>query len=94
MVKQKQSLLERRTELLAELQELDDLVVGSFFERKVNGIKRFCLSRMVGGTQRQIYISIEHGEKISRGVRQYKRAAEILRELGEINLALIKKGDL
>ena len=94
MVKQKQPLLERRAELLVELQELGDLVVGSFFERKVNGISRFCLSRMLGGRQRQIYISTEHSENVRRGVRHYKRASEILRELGEINLTLIKKGAL
>ena len=78
--------------MLAELGELGDLIAGSFFEREMNGVCRHCLSRMVGGRQRQVYVSEANRDAVRRGVRQYRRAMEVLRELGETNLELVKKG--
>lgn len=81
-----------RNSLLEELSSLTNLVVGSFFEREVQGITRHCLSRMVERKQRQVYVAPKDVEAVEHGVRQYKRAMEILRELGETNLKLIKTG--
>ena len=92
MNKRDLELRKRRAALAAELGTLDYVVAGSFFERRVNGVKRWCLSRMVEGTQRQVYISAKHRRQVARAVDGYKWAMAILRELGEINLELIKKG--
>lgn len=71
---------------------MGDLVAGSFFEREARGTRRYCLSRMVNGKQRQIYVSAAHQSAVQEGVRHYQRALELLRKLGETNLALIKEG--
>ena len=86
-------LKKKRAALMEELSTIDYVVIGSFFERKVRGVKRWCLSRMVNGVQRQVYISAEHSKQIRKGVDGYKRAMEILKELGEINLEIIKRGE-
>ena len=85
-------LQKQRAALMEELSTLDYVVVGSFFERNVKGVKRWCLSRMVNGVQRQVYISADHSKEIQRGIDGYKRAIEILKKLGEINLEIIKRG--
>jgi len=87
-----QSLIKRRQLLLAELRQLNNPIVGSFFEREIRGIRRFCLSRMRGKTQRQVYIAAEHSEAVRQGVLQYRRTLELLAELGEVNLGLIRQG--
>ena len=78
--------------LLSELHSLDNLIAGSFFEREVSGTTRYCLSRMVEKKQRQVYISATSKHAVQAGVQSYQRALEILRELGEINLKLIREG--
>ena len=87
-----QQLLERRAQLLAELSRPDVLIVGSFFEREVHGIRRYCLSRMMDGKQRQVYVSAEHRSAVQKGVQRYQKVLELLRELGETNLKLVKRG--
>lgn len=82
----------RRKLLLAELRTLGDVIAGSFFEREVLGIRRFCLSRMQGKRQRQTYIAAEHRDTVQYGVQRYRRALELLSELGEVNLQLLKQG--
>ena len=84
-------LTKKRDELLLELGQLSELIAGSFFARKMNGAPRFCLSRVQGGKQRQTYIAAKHADAVRRGARQHVRALEILSELGQINLALIRK---
>lgn len=86
-------LIKRRKLLLTELRQLNDPVVGSFFEREIRGTRRFCLSRMRGKTQRQVYISAVHSEAVRRGVLQYRRTLALLTELGEVNLGLIQQGE-
>jgi len=85
-------LVQRREVLIKELHLMGNMVSGSFFERKVQGINRYCLSRMVEKKQKQVYVSAGEKEQIQKGVTQHKRALNILQELGEINLGLIKKG--
>jgi hypothetical protein len=85
-------LLNRRNALLAELNEQSCLVAGSFFERDVAGISRHCLSRMVKGKQRQLYISAQQTKAVTEGIRQHRKALDIIRKISEINIELIKKG--
>jgi len=91
-MKNYKQLFDRRSVLLAELNEQSCLVIGSFFEREVAGIRRHCLSRMVEGKQRQIYISAQHTKAVEDGIRQHRRVLEIIREIGDINIELIKNG--
>ena len=84
-------ITKQRDSLLAELGQLDGLIAGSFFARNMNGATRFCLSRMQDGKQRQVYVADRFADAVRQAVGQYARALEILNELGEINLALIKK---
>jgi len=85
-------LIGKRDALLLELGQLNGLVAGSFFAREMNGATRFCLSRVQGGRQCQIYVAAKHADAVRQGVRQHARALEILSKLGRINLKLIKKG--
>jgi hypothetical protein len=87
-----EKLIEQRRALLTELHTLEDLVAGSFFARDVRGVRRYCLSRMVGKKQRQVYVSEADRDAVREGVERYRRALEVLRELGEINLTLIQNG--
>ena len=91
-MKNYKKLLNRRNTLLAELNEQSCLVVGSFFEREVAGISRHCLSRMVDGKQRQLYISAQQTKAVTEGIRQHRKSLEIIQKISEINIELIKKG--
>ena len=88
---EKSILSKRRVVIIDELKDLDGLIVGSFFERKARGVRRFCLSRMHGKKQRQIYVPAEIADAVRRGVRKYQRTLELIKELGEINLKLLKE---
>jgi hypothetical protein len=91
-MKNYKKLLNRRNALLAELNEQSCLVIGSFFEREVAGIRRHCLSRMVKGKQRQLYISAQHAQAVTEGIQQHRKAVEIISKISEINIELIKEG--
>lgn len=90
-MKETNKLIGKRDALLLELGQLNGLVAGSFFARQMNGATRFCLSRVQGGRQCQTYVAAKHAEAVRQGVRQYARAIELLSELGQINLELIRK---
>jgi hypothetical protein len=90
-MKETKKLIGKRNALLLELGQLNGLVAGSFFAREMNGATRFCLSRVQGGRQCQTYVAAKHAEAVRQGVRQHARALELLSELGQINLELIKK---
>jgi hypothetical protein len=85
-------MIRKRDALLVELGQLNGVIAGSFFAREMNGVTRFCLSRVQGGRQYQIYVAARHADAVRQGVQQHTRALEILSELGQINLKLIKKG--
>ena len=46
---------------------------------------------MLDGKQRQIYVAQRHADSVTEGIREYRRALEILSELGRINMTLIKQ---
>jgi hypothetical protein len=85
------TLLKKRRALLKELYSLHQLVCGSLFLRNLNGKPRHILSQMLDGKQRQTYIAGRHLEAVTQGVCEYERALEILSELGQINISLIKQ---
>ncbi len=81
----------RREALLKELSALHRIVCGSLFVRDLNGRPRWTLSQMINGKQRQVYVAQRHTDAVTEGVREYRRALEILSELGRINMTLIKQ---
>ena len=88
----KSRLIRRRKALLVAMRELDVVLAGSFFEREMGGHRRYCLARMLEGGQRQCYVSDAHAAAVRNGVRQYQRLVQFVRELSEVNLALIRIG--
>lgn len=86
-------LVERRAALLSELGGLAaSAIAGSFFERRVGGRARHCLSRMRGGVQRQTYVAAAHAGAVREAVSRHARTLAVLGELSELNLSLIKTG--
>jgi hypothetical protein len=47
---------------------------------------------MRDGTQRQVYLSGKDADVVARGARRYARLMDLLREISELNLELIKMG--
>jgi len=84
-------LRQRRRRVLAALRPLTAVIAGSFFVRQVGGVPRLCLARMCGRQQRQVYVAAAYGAAVKQGVAQYRRALGLLRELGEINLQLLRR---
>ncbi len=82
----------RRIAAAAAEKELRGIIAGSFFKRKMKGRVRYCLSRMRDGTQRQVYLSGKDADVVARGARRYARLMDLLREISELNLELIKMG--
>lgn len=73
--------------------ELRGIIAGSFFKRRMNGRIRCCLSRIVDGRQRQVYVPDKDSGAVLRGVRRYARLIDLLRGIGELNLKLVKMGE-
>ncbi len=82
----------RRSAAAAAEKELRGIIAGSFFKRRLNGRVRYCLSRMQDGKQRQTYVSGKDTGVVKRGARRYARLMDLLREIGELNLQLVKMG--
>jgi gluconate kinase len=82
----------RRVAVAAAEKELCGIIAGSFFKRQMKGRVRYCLSRMRDGTQRQVYLSGKDADAVERGARRYARLMNLLRDIGELNLELVKKG--
>ena len=97
-------LIAQRTSLLAELSTLSHLIHGSCFERyaicsrpncschsgKRHG-PRYCLVIHEEGRQRQKYVPNAQVPAAKDGIEQYHRLQEIVEEITQINLALIKE---
>jgi len=97
-------LLVQRTALLEELRSLSHLIHGSWFERfstcsrpncschsgKRHG-PRFYLVIQEQGHQRQKYVPKVQVQVAKEGIEQYRRLQEIVEEITQINLALIKE---
>jgi hypothetical protein len=82
----------RQTAIAAAEKELHGIIAGSFFPRQMQGRRRYCLSRMKDGKQRQVYVSGKDADAVAGGVRRYTELMTLLREIGELNLELIKRG--
>lgn len=85
-------MVRRRAAVAAAEKELYGIIAGSFFERRLKGRTRHCLSRMRDGKQRQVYVSGRDVGAVQRGTRRYARLMDLLREIGELNLELVKMG--
>lgn len=82
----------RRGAVVAAERELRGIIAGSFFGRQIKGRVRYCLSRMRDGAQRQVYLSEKEADAVGRGTQRYARLMNLLREIGELNLELVKMG--
>lgn len=76
--------------MLQRLAQFPDILNGSFFERELNGKARLYLSRIVNGTQRQVYISHKHRATVENALKQYRELQKIIDQLCETNLQLLK----
>ena len=83
----------RQLAIKAAEEELHGLICGSFSTRRLKDHERHCLSQMRNGKQRQIYISTKHAVQVGDGVRRFERLMELVREISELNLELIKSGE-
>ena len=97
-------LLAQRISLLEELSDLSHLIRGSCFERfstcsrpncschtgKRHG-PRYYLVIHEQGRQRQKYVPTAQVHAAMDGIEQYRRLQEIVEEITQINLALIKE---
>ncbi|MCX6055180.1 MAG: hypothetical protein NTZ74_09760 [Chloroflexi bacterium] len=97
-------LIEKRTLLLNELSSLPRLLHGSWVERYSVCSRKGCKCRSgvrhgpryyvvvnLDGHQRQKYVPIAQVPVAKEGIAQYHRLQEIVEEITQINLALIKE---
>ena len=97
-------LRKERSELLEELGTLSQLLHGSWVERYSVCSRRDCKCRRgfrhgprfylvvnEGGCQRQKYIPKAEVEAAREGVKQYRRLQEIIEQITQINVLLIKE---
>lgn len=104
-----QELKDSKMELMQELAALDGMIRGSIVIGMKKCGRKDCECERLGkaihpyrilttttgvGKTRITYIKISEEQLFSLGVKQYKRAKEIIDELGEINAQLIKSGEI
>ena len=100
-------LLERRERLLRKLAALRLVVHGSYIKRFTTCARKQCAchqgdkhgprSYVViyrNAQQRQVYVPQEQVRAVRRGLRQDEQAADLLRKITDINLALMRAGAL
>lgn len=100
-------LVKRRERLLRELAALKLVVHGSYIERFSTCARRHCAchqGRKHGprsyvvvyrkAQQRQVYVPRKQLRAVQQGLRQDEQAADLLREITDINLALMRAGAL
>lgn len=98
-------LIEERSGLLKELATLTQMLHGSFLERYSVCSRKNCKCQSGerhgprfyvvvnhDGKQKQKYIPITQASAAMNGIDQYKRLGEIVEEITQINLELIKEG--
>ena len=104
-----QELKGSKMELMKELAALDGMIRGSIvtgmkkcgrkdcecerLDKAIHPYRILTTTTGVGKT-RITYIKVSEEPLFSLGVKQYKRAKEIIDELGEINAQLIKSGEI
>lgn len=100
-------LLQRRERLLRKLAALNLVVHGSYIERFSACARKQCAchqgdkhgprSYVViyrNARQRQVYVPQEQVRAVRQGLRQDEQAADLLRKITDINLALMRAGAL
>jgi len=107
MEKKIAKLLEKRTRLLEKLAALHLMVHGSYIERFSTCARKNCAchrgdkhgprSYVVlyrDAQQRQVYVPQEQVRAVQRGLQQDEQAAGLLRQITDVNLALMRAGAL
>lgn len=100
-----EALLERRAELLNELAKKAWLLRGTWAERYSTCMRpnckchqgekhgpRYYLSIARQGKKREVYIRRRHEDLVRKGIAQYQTVDDILLQITEINLELLKEG--
>jgi hypothetical protein len=100
-------LVEKRRRLLGHLAGLQRLVHGSYVERFSTCSRTQCACHRGQrhgprayvvvyrhGRQRQVYIRRDQVPVVRRGLQEDQRAAELLRDITDVNLALMRAGAL
>jgi hypothetical protein len=100
-------LLEKRERLLRKLAALRRVVHGSYVERFSTCARKHCAchhgdkhgprSYVViyrNAQQRQVYVPQEQVRAVRQGLRQDEQAADLLRQITDINLGLMRAGAL
>lgn len=98
-------LVARRRRLLRKLASLTLLTHGSYLERFSTCARKNCachqgnkhgprayLVVLREGKQRQVYVPQGQIAAVRQGVRQHAQALELLRQVTDINLALMRQG--
>lgn len=80
-----------RQDIIKKLCERTSFIEGSLFVRTINGKQRAYLSRMVDGSQRQIYITNKHLQRVQQGIEQYQLIKQLMHELSEVNIKIIQQ---
>ncbi len=107
MEKKTLKLLEKRNRLLQKLASLTLMVHGSYIERFSMCARKNCAchsgckhgprSYVIiyrDARQRQVYVPQEQVRAVRRGLQQDEQAAKILRQITDVNLALMRAGVL
>lgn len=107
MEKKIEKLLKKRERLLQNLASLQLIMHGSYVERYSTCVRKNCAchrgdkhgprSYIViyrDARQRQIYVPQEQVDVVQRGLQQNEQAAELLRQITDVNLALMRAGAL
>lgn len=100
-------LLKKRERLLEKLSNLKLLVHGSYVERFTTCARKQCVCHQGekhgprayvviyrSTRQRQVYVPQEQVRAVRAGLHQDKQAAQLLRQITDVNLALMRAGTL
>jgi hypothetical protein len=100
-----QKLIAKRRRLLQKVAGLSLVTHGSYLERFSTCARKDCACHQGnkhgprayvvvyrGGKQRQVYVPQDQIAAVRKGVRQHERAVDLLRQVTDINLALMREG--
>ena len=100
-----QKLILKRRRLLQKLAGLSFVTHGSYLERFSTCARKDCACHQGSkhgprayvvvyrdGRQRQVYVPQNQIAAVRKGVRQHEQALKLLRQITDINLALMRKG--
>ena len=98
-------LVRKRQRLLEEIADLSLLTHGSFLERFSTCARKQCACHQgkkhgprayvvvyQKGRQKQVYVPQAQLKAVRKGLRQHERALELLRQVTQINLKLMRDG--